>query len=101
MLLGPDMHRLQYVAQCQAERRQRILHARRDLPVVAALDQPLRFHLAQLLRERAVRDTGKLALQLVEALRAFEQLVDDHHRPAAGKNPERGLDRTGDGFLGH
>ncbi len=101
MLGRPVPERVERIGEGQAERRQRIFDARRNLAIVAALDQPLRLHPAQLPRQRAMGDAGQFALQLVEPLRALEQLVDDHHRPAPRQHAERGLDRTAYGFWGH
>jgi hypothetical protein len=62
-----------------------------------AMDDPVRFHLAKLLR--FVRDARQSAVELVEAFDASEQLLKDERLPATANYGQAGLYQARDALL--
>src|SRR5262249_44633773 len=60
---------------------QRVLDARRDLGIRAALDDALFLQRAQPQRERARGDAAERALELAEPRAALRQVTHDQERP--------------------
>ena len=90
------------VTQALAERRQRIIDARRHNRIDGARHEPLLFQLAQLLGQHALGHCLQPAAQLAEAQRAIDQeMIEDHALPFAVEKAERRLDRAAWKFVGH
>jgi hypothetical protein len=68
VVLAPGRHDCHRIVQAKAERRDRVFHARRHLVIGAPADQPVGFHLPQLLREHLLADARQQPAQFGEAV---------------------------------
>jgi hypothetical protein len=66
-----------------------VFNPRWDLAKNLAMHQTVLFHLAQLVNEHLLADARKQSLQLREALRAGEEVIEDDDLPAAGNHLKR------------
>src|SRR4051794_5443470 len=89
----PRAERLQRRGHRGAERRQRVLDARRHLGVDAAYDQAVALHRAQRLGQHLLRDRSEILEQLVIAARPVAQGEQDVDAPLRGQEPDRIADQ--------
>jgi hypothetical protein len=93
VLEPPPRQRRERDQQMLADRRQLVLHARRDARVDVALDQPVAFELAQRGAQHAARDPVDLAQQLVESVRPVGEAREDDDAPLGCEHADGGLER--------
>ena len=77
-----------------AEFGEAILNAGRILAIVVAKDQAIVFHLSQAVGKHLLRDSLKVAAQLIETPRAYAQVTDNEQLPLAANERYRRCDRT-------
>src|SRR4051794_12481705 len=85
----PRAERLQRRGHRGAERRQRVLDARRHLGVDAAYDQAVALHRAQRLGQHLLRDRREILEQLVVAARSGAQGEQHGHGPFLAQGKDR------------
>ena len=91
--VAPRDHRHEHVDELQALRREHVLVARGALGVGALLEHPLVDEVAQPLGEHLARD-AEVALDVVEAGDADEDVADHERRPRLAGDREAARDRT-------
>ena len=92
--LAPSAHCIQQRSQRLSERSRRVDNARRRIRVNGTLNDSRALELAELQRERSLRDSANSTLQFGESLVALEKLLEDSGSPTATDDTRRGFYRA-------
>jgi hypothetical protein len=94
--IAPGTERHERGRQSSTERRHGVIHARRNLPVVSATDNPIRLQLFQLLDQHFFADSRYQPTQLSEATSASAEVEEDEGLPFSANDGERNIEPAGE-----